>query len=68
MKKILAILLIFVIAFAFVACGDDNGETGEPQLPGVVGPGYGNDGTGVDTDPIPIPPESLIDIENANKK
>ena len=67
MKKILAILLILVMTLAFVACGDDNGETGEPQLPGVSS-GNDGDGSGVDTDPIPIPPESLIDIENANKK
>ena len=67
MKKLLALLLILVITFAFVACADNSGEeSGEPQLPGVD-TGYDGNGSGVDTDPIPIPPESLIDINNANK-
>ena len=47
MKKILALLLIFVIVFSFVACGendDDNGDEGssvgpdgQQQLPGNIG-------------------------------
>ena len=53
--------------FTHFACADNSGEeSGEPQLPGVD-TGYDGNGSGVDTDPIPIPPESLIDINNANK-
>lgn len=65
MKKIIALLLILTMAFAFVACGDETGGEsggGTPQLPGYD---YNGDGEGTDTEPIPIPPDSLIDIDNA---
>ncbi len=68
MKKVIALLLILIMAFAFVACGDDTGDNGggTPQLPGAGNNSdYNGDGTGIDTDPIPIPPESLTDIDNA---
>ena len=64
MKKIIAILLILIMAFALVACNEevpDDGST--PQLPGNDS-GSGDD-SGLDLPPRDLPPASLEDIDNA---
>ena len=71
MKKILALLLILITVFSFVACGDEDtavedgeksqvGAKGEIQLPGSQETGTGS-GSGIE-----LPPVSVGDMNLGN--